>query len=93
MFSWAVTSVASPEMYKLGFKQFMTNKAMAHMDIRNAMQMADYQKMEKVRSRADKVVQDKDTAESLNHTITSSVRDPAFTMSIYKPLIFLVWNS
>ena len=57
MFSWAVTSVISPELYKLGFKQFLTNKAMTYMDVRNAMQMADYQKMEKVRARADEVVQ------------------------------------
>ena len=78
MFSWAVTSVVSPEMYKLGFKQFMTNKAMAHMDIRNAMQMADYQKMEKVRARADEVVQDKDTAESLKPYYNQFCKRPCF---------------
>ena len=42
MFSWAVTSIASPEMYRLGLKQYMTNKAMTHMDIRNAMQTVSY---------------------------------------------------
>ncbi len=78
MLSWALTSVASPEMYKLGLKQYMTNKAMAHMDIRNAMQMADYQKMEKVRSRADEIVQNKDTAESLKPYYNQFCKRPCF---------------
>ena len=78
MLSWALTSVASPEMYKVGLKQYMTNKAMAHMDIRNAMQMADYQKMEKVRSRADEIVQDKDTAESLKPYYNQFCKRPCF---------------
>ena len=78
MLSWALTSVASPEMYKLGLKQYMTNKAMAHMDIRNAMQMADYQKMEKVRSRADEIVEDKNTAESLKPYYNQFCKRPCF---------------
>jgi len=78
MFSWAVTSVTSPDMYKLGLKQYMTNKAMTHMDIRNAMQTADYQKMEKVRARADEVVQDKDTAESLKPYYNQFCKRPCF---------------
>ena len=78
MFSWAVTSVVSPELYKLGFKQFLTNKAMTYMDVRNAMQMADYQKMEKVRARADEVVQDKDTAESLKPYYNQFCKRPCF---------------
>ena len=78
MFSWAVTSVVSPDMYKLGFKQFLTNKAMTFMDVRNAMQMADYQKMEKVRARADEVVQDKDTAESLKPYYNQFCKRPCF---------------
>jgi len=78
MFSWALTSIASSEMYKIGLKQYMTNKAMAHMDIRNAMQMADYQKMEMVRSRADEVVQDKETAESLKPYYNQFCKRPCF---------------
>jgi len=78
MFSWAVTSVVSPELYKLGFKQFLTNKAMTYMDVRNAMQMADYQKMEKVRARADEVVQNKDTAESLKPYYNQFCKRPCF---------------
>ena len=78
MLSWALTSITSPEMYKVGLKQYMTNKAMAHMDIRNAMQMADYQKMEKVRSRADEIVQDKDTAESLKPYYNQFCKRPCF---------------
>jgi cyclohexanone monooxygenase len=78
MFSWAVTSVASPDMYKLGFKQFMTNKAIAYMDLGNAMQMADYQKMEMVRARADEVVQNKETAESLKPYYNQFCKRPCF---------------
>ncbi len=78
MLSWALTSIASPEMYKIGLKQHMTNRAMAHMDIRNAMQMADYQKMEMVRSRADEVVQDKETAESLKPYYNQFCKRPCF---------------
>ena len=78
MFSWAVTSVASPDMYKLGFKQFMTNKAITYMDLGNAMQMADYQKMEMVRARADEVVQNKETAESLKPYYNQFCKRPCF---------------
>ena len=65
MASWALSGIFSSKMYKQGFKSYMTNKVTEAMDLRNAMQMADFQKMEMVRSRADKVVQNKETAESL----------------------------
>ena len=47
MATWAATSIFSSEMYKKGFKAYMTDKAMEAMDIRNAMQMADFRKWNK----------------------------------------------
>ena len=45
--SWALTAPFSSDLYSLGLKQYMTNKTMAYIDLPNAMQMADFQKMEK----------------------------------------------
>ncbi len=78
MASWAVTSIFSSEMYKKGFKEYMTDKAMEAMDIRNAMQMADFQKMEKVRARAQEVVKDEKTAESLKPYYNQFCKRPCF---------------
>ena len=61
------------------------------MDLRNAMQMADFQKMEKVRARADKVVADKDTAESLKPYYNQFCKRPCF-VDTYKHLIILTLN-
>ena len=94
MLSWALTSITSQEMYKLGFKQYMTNKAMTHMDIRNAIQIADYQKMEMVRARADEVVQDRATAESLKPYYNQFCKRPCFhdeyLQTFNKPNVTLV---
>ena len=78
MASWAATSIFSSEMYKKGFKAYMTDKAMEAMDIRNAMQMADFQKMEKVRARAQEVVKDEKTAESLKPYYNQFCKRPCF---------------
>ena len=78
MASWAASSIFSPEMNKKGFKAYMTDKAMEAMDIRNAMQMADFQKMEQVRARADKVVKDEKTAESLKPYYNQFCKRPCF---------------
>ena len=78
MASWAATSIFSSEMYKKGFKTYMTDKAMEAMDIRNAMQMADFQKMEKVRTRAQEVVKDEKTAESLKPYYNQFCKRPCF---------------
>ena len=78
MASWAASSIFSAEMYKKGFKAYMTDKAMQAMDIRNAMQMADFQKMEQVRARADKVVKDEKTAESLKPYYNQFCKRPCF---------------
>ncbi len=78
MATWAATSIFSSEMYKKGFKAYMTDKAMEAMDIRNAMQMADFQKMEQVRARAQEVVKDEKTAESLKPYYNQFCKRPCF---------------
>ena len=78
MATWAATSIFSSEMYKKGFKSYMTDKAMEAMDIRNAMQMADFQKMEQVRARAQEVVKDEKTAESLKPYYNQFCKRPCF---------------
>jgi cyclohexanone monooxygenase len=78
MASWALSGVFSPKMYKAGFKSYMTDKVTEAMDLRNAMQMADFQKMEKVRARADEVVNDKATAESLKPYYNQFCKRPCF---------------
>ena len=65
-------------MYKKGMKSYITEKATEAMDLRNAMQMADFQKMEKVRARAEEVVEDKDTAESLKPYYNQFCKRPCF---------------
>jgi len=78
MASWAITAPFSSELYSLGFKQYMTKKAMAYIDLPNAMQMADFQKMEKVRARADELVMDSKTAESLKPYYNQFCKRPCF---------------
>ena len=48
MAGWAVSGIFSSKLYKAGFKSYMTEKVTEAMDLRNAMQMADFQKMETV---------------------------------------------
>ena len=78
MAAWAAKSIFSSEMYKKGFKPYMTDKAMEAMDIRNAMQMADFQKMEQVRARAQEIVKDEKTAESLKPYYNQFCKRPCF---------------
>ena len=78
MASWALSGIFSSKMYKQGFKSYMTNRVTEAMDLRNAMQMADFQKMEMVRSRADEVVKDKETAESLKPYYNQFCKRPCF---------------
>ena len=78
MAGFAFAGILSPQMYKVGFKAYMTHKVTESMDLANAMQMADFQKMEKVRSRADEVVNDKDTAEALKPYYNQFCKRPCF---------------
>ena len=75
---WALTGLASPELYKQGIKPYLTNKVTGFMNLAQEMELADYQKMEQVRSRADEVVDDKDTAEALKPYYRQFCKRPCF---------------
>ena len=78
IFKWSVTSVVSPSLYKKGFKQYMTDKVTDFMDIAKAMEIDDYQKMEKVRARAEAIVEDPETAEALKPYYRQFCKRPCF---------------
>ena len=75
---WALMSFFSMDMYKSGFRKFMTKKVSDYMDLANALQIADYQKMEMVRTRAEEIVNDKETAESLKPYYNQFCKRPCF---------------
>jgi cyclohexanone monooxygenase len=78
IFTWSLASVASPKLYKNGFKQYMTDKVSDFMDLAKNMEIADYKKMEKVRARADAIVEDKETAEALKPYYRQFCKRPCF---------------
>jgi cyclohexanone monooxygenase len=75
---WALASLASAERYKQGFKPYMTKKVTDYMDLAREMELADYQKMEGVRARADQVVNDEQTAEALKPYYRQFCKRPCF---------------
>ena len=75
---WALTAPLSPELYSLGFKKYLTKKATTHMDLAREIELCDYQKMEKVRARAEAIVEDKDTAEALKPYYRQFCKRPCF---------------
>ena len=75
---WALTSVVSPDLYKLGLKQYLTKKVTDFMNLDREMELADYQKMEGVRARAEQVVDDEKTAEALKPYYRQFCKRPCF---------------
>ena len=75
---WALSGIVSKELYQQGLKGYLTEKATKYMNIAEAMELADYQKMEKVRARADSVVEDKETAEALKPYYRQFCKRPCF---------------
>ena len=51
MAMWAITSVASKQLYQQGLKTYLTNKATQYMNLAEEMELADYLKMEQVWAR------------------------------------------
>ncbi len=78
LFMWTLASPFSPELYRLGLKKYLTKKATTYMDLAREMELADYQKMEQVRARADAVVEDPQTAESLKPYYRQFCKRPCF---------------
>lgn len=75
---WAVTSPLSPKLYQVGLKNYLTEKATNFMDLAREMELADYKKMEQVRARADSIVEDAETAESLKPYYRQFCKRPCF---------------
>jgi cyclohexanone monooxygenase len=75
---WALTSPLSSDLYRLGMKKYLTQKATTFMDLAREMELADYQKMEGVRARAAEIVEDEDTAEALKPYYRQFCKRPCF---------------
>lgn len=76
--AWSLGGLLSKEFYQKGIKQYLTDKATAHMDLTRQMELADFAKMEKIRSRADSMVEDQETAEALKPYYRQFCKRPCF---------------
>jgi len=76
--AWSLGGLLSKEFYQKGIKQYLTDKATAHMDLTRQMELADFAKMEKIRARADSIVEDQETAESLKPYYRQFCKRPCF---------------
>ena len=76
--AWSLGGLLSKEFYQKGIKQYLTDKATAHMDLARQMELADFAKMEKIRSRADSIVEDQETAEALKPYYRQFCKRPCF---------------
>ena len=76
--AWSLGGLLSKEFYQKGIKQYLTDKATAHMDLTRQMELADFAKMEKIRSRADSIVEDQETAEALKPYYRQFCKRPCF---------------
>ena len=75
---WAVQGVFSSKRRERGLKQYLMDRAIQYMGLMQKMEMADFEKMEKVRARADEVVLEKSTAESLKPYYRQFCKRPCF---------------
>ena len=75
---WALGGLASPKLYKNGLKKYLTDKAMAFMNVAEEMEIADYHKMQGIRDRVDNVVEDTATAEALKPYYRLFCKRPCF---------------
>ena len=76
--AWSLGGLLSKEFYQKGIKQYLTDRATAHMDLTRQMELADFAKMEKIRSRADSIVEDQETAEALKPYYRQFCKRPCF---------------
>ena len=97
MAAWAVSSIFSSDLYRLGFQGYMREKFMnfvGHDNLMKEMEMADFKKMEQIRARADGVVEDQNTAESLKPYYRQFCKRPCFhdeyLQTFNKPNVTLV---
>jgi cation diffusion facilitator CzcD-associated flavoprotein CzcO len=91
---WALAGVVSPTLYRDGLKKYLTDKAMAFMNVAEEMEIADYHKMQGIRDRVDYVVEDAQTAEALKPYYRLFCKRPCFhddyLASFNRPNVHLV---
>lgn len=75
---WAVQGVFSSKRRERGLRPYLTDRAIQYMGLIQKMEMADFNKMEKVRARADELIADKLTAESLKPYYRQFCKRPCF---------------
>lgn len=81
LLSWVLTAPFYKNFYKVGLRTFIRNKFMNFVtreDINKKVEIVDFQKMEKVRARADALVNDPKTAESLKPYYRQLCKRPCF---------------
>ena len=75
---WAVGGIFTRELYKNGIRKYLLDKAMIHMEVEKKIELADFANMEKIRARADAVVEDRETAEALKPYYRQFCKRPCF---------------
>lgn len=78
---WAASAFFSKNFYRLGFKDYMMEKFVNYVgkeNLSNQVEMVDFAKMEKIRARANEVVKDPETAESLKPYYRQFCKRPCF---------------
>ena len=81
LLSWVLTAPFYKNFYKVGLRTYIRNKFMNFVtreDINKKVEIVDFQKMEKVRARADALVNDPKTAESLKPYYRQLCKRPCF---------------
>ena len=81
LLSWVLTAPFYKNFYRVGLRTYIRNKFMNFVtreDINKKVEIVDFQKMEKVRARADALVNDPKTAESLKPYYRQLCKRPCF---------------
>ena len=78
---WALGGIFSKRFYRLGLKDYMMEKFIDYVgkdNLSNQVEMVDFAKMEKIRARANEIVKDPETAESLKPYYRQFCKRPCF---------------
>lgn len=75
---WTLQGLLKKDFYLKGPKSYLLTKTAQEVDFAEEMQMANFNKMEQIRSRAQTIVEDPDTAESLKPYYNQMCKRPCF---------------
>ena len=81
MFFWFLGGLFTRDFYKKGIKNYLMDKFIKHVgedNLMNKVEMVDFEKMEKIRARAEEIVNDPKTAESLKPYYRQFCKRPCF---------------